>query len=573
MKINIRNIIPLGIIMVLLFSATSCEDMLSTDSDRLSFEENNTLNNPNDPFYMIAGILREVQKVGDRYVVMGELRGDLMLTSQNASVSLKEVNDFQVSQGNDYLDKRDFYNIINHCNYAIERMDTSIFISNEKVMMPAFAAIKAIRAWTYMQLGLTYGSAIYIEKPILDLESSLATYPTKDLDALLEALVADILPYADVRLPSGNSVPNIFVPIKALLGDIYLYQGKYPQAAEMYYGLIDLTQGYGTFITDNFVNRWTTASNDGVSIGNVLSYRGEAAVFINYSDESGESDPKDLHSRLVGMTYKGNASLLPANSFIESMAAALYYYQGSGGTTTISEGDLRGIIQNRYFNLPSAYGYISLENSTESMFLITKFYHNAFGGSSSGYDPNNNLIEGGLVQLDKIAVLRNVHIYLRYAEAVNRMGKPTLAFAVLKHGLKRATLYDEIDVKVNPKELVSGEPFIDFQNPVFDSNVGTASRGRGLNISVPASTYVIPDFTASATSFQDSINWVEERILEEMAAETSFEGNRFFDLLRVSKRRANHPAFMADMVSRKYDNAAAMRARLSTDINVWFVKP
>ena len=281
MKINIRNIIPLGIIMVLLLSATSCEDMLSTDSNRLSFEEDNTLNNPNDPFYMIAGILREVQKVGDRYVVMGELRGDLMLTSQNASVSLKEVNDFQVSQGNDYLDKRDFYNIINHCNYAIERMDTSIFISNEKVMMPAFAAIKAIRAWTYMQLGLTYGSAIYIEKPILDLESSLATYPTKDLDALLEALVADILPYADVRLPSGNSVPNIFVPIKALLGDIYLYQGKYPQAAEMYYGLIDLTQGYGTFITDNFVNRWTTASNDGVSIGNVLSYRGEAAVFIN----------------------------------------------------------------------------------------------------------------------------------------------------------------------------------------------------------------------------------------------------------------------------------------------------
>ena len=67
----------------------------------------------------------------------------------------------------------------------------------------------------------------------------------------------------------------------------------------------------------------------------------------------------------------------------------------------------------------------------------------------------------------------------------------------------------------------------------------------------------------------DFLEWVEERILEEMAAETAFEGNRFFDLLRISKHRANHPQFIATKIGRRFDNPAEIESRLKDINNLW----
>ena len=567
MKINIRNIIPWGVITALLLSMGACQDMLETDSNRVAFEEDNALNNPDAPFYVISGILRELQKIGDNYVIMGELRGDLMNTSDLASVSLKEINDFQVSKDNEYLDQRNYYNVINHCNYAIQKMDTSIFIANEKVMIPAYAMIKSIRAWTYMQLGLIYGSAIYVEEPILSLESSLTQYPTVSMDNLFDLLEDDLLPYINVREPAYNIAPARFVPVKAILGDIYLYQGRYEDAALMYYRLMDPLEGNYTLINDSYAYRWTNSNANGVWYTSTHGYFGEAIAGIQYSD-----DPKDFHSALVGLTYNGRASLLPTSSFVDFMTMAVHFHQNSPTVSTVSimEGDLRGTVYSKFFNLPVAYEYITFKNTVERVPLISKF-HRYETMSASGTDPNNNLIEGGLSYLTWVALLRNVHVYLRYAEAVNRAGKPSLAFAVLKYGLKNATLSNSL--MVNQAELANGEMYVNFEHTTFDGNVGTASRGRGLGVSAINNAYQIPDFTESPTAKQDSINWVEDRILEEMAAETAFEGNRFFDLLRVSKRRDNHPAFMAEKVARKYGNPDVMKTRLASDINAWFVKP
>ena len=67
----------------------------------------------------------------------------------------------------------------------------------------------------------------------------------------------------------------------------------------------------------------------------------------------------------------------------------------------------------------------------------------------------------------------------------------------------------------------------------------------------------------------DTTDYVERAILDEMAAESCFEGNRFFDLLRISHHRDNHPAFMARKVSRKYEDDAATEQRL-LNLAEWF---
>ena len=53
---------------------------------------------------------------------------------------------------------------------------------------------------------------------------------------------------------------------------------------------------------------------------------------------------------------------------------------------------------------------------------------------------------------------------------------------------------------------------------------------------------------------QDTIDYqmplIEELIVEEMALEGAYEGNRYYDLMRVALRR-NDPAFLADRVARR----------------------
>jgi hypothetical protein len=197
--------------------------------------------------------------------------------------------------------------------------------------------------------------------------------------------------------------------------------------------------------------------------------------------------------------------------------------------------------------------------------VIYKYYSASFT-TGSGSDPGNALLtkDGLLAYLSAIPVYRHPHLYLRFAEAINRSGKPTLAFAVLKYGLNSANINDTTKVKASE----TGQ--YNFQLGDFDENVPMAARGRGYGVSMDT-TFRIPKFQDSVNPRQDSILWVEDRILEELSAETAFEGNRFFDLLRISRRRDNHPEFMANKVVAKYDDPEAMKTRLMSLEN-WFLR-
>ena len=55
----------------------SCTDMLDTNSDGLLFEKDHGMTSINDTLYSMAGILSKLQPLADRYVLQGEIRGDL----------------------------------------------------------------------------------------------------------------------------------------------------------------------------------------------------------------------------------------------------------------------------------------------------------------------------------------------------------------------------------------------------------------------------------------------------------------------------------------------------------------
>ena len=104
-----------------------------------------------------------------------------------------------------------------------------------------------------------------------------------------------------------------------------------------------------------------------------------------------------------------------------------------------------------------------------------------------GSDPENEAL-GGLYLQRTLPLYRVSHVYLRLAEALNRLEKPTMAFAVLKYGLNATTLENPNRVKQSERK---GEIYTDFTEDIFADNVGTATRGRGNGIPYDNEFYII----------------------------------------------------------------------------------
>lgn len=575
---NMKQIFPIVAAVCTMAGLSSCEDMLDTKSDAYVYDM--ALDNANDSIYSALGILTQLQGIGERYVLLGELRGDLVTVPATADLGLQNVSNFSTQAGDTYSSHRDWYSVINNCNYALAHMDTTIVEHNNKVLLPEYAAIRTLRDWTYLQMGLTFGSVAYITTPITSVDEAEASHEKISLDALVDSLAADLEPLAgrgirplDYGSIDGLQSSRFFIRPELLLADLYLYQGKYEQAAQMYYYVID-DLGL-TMPVEGRSNHWETSVRDNAIYDGNNSYTDEALSLIPYS-----SDTKAYHPNIVNLTYNTKPSILPAEGFISQMAQKNYYQIDRLGISIISgylQGDVRGMFEFSKNGLTHQGAYGVFATSTLSrQTMIAKFYDNAVENTSVTSPGNAMFDEDNPVRIVRhVSTYRVPMVYLRYAEAVNRAGKPSLAFAVLKYGLGNEVMatamgkeeYDGKEALIDPAELEDNKPWTDFTDKKFDNNYGSAMRGRGWGIPLDKESYVIPE----GLTQDEKIEWVENQILDEMAAETCFEGHRFFDLLRIARHRADFPKLLVDKVSSRFADPQAAAARLS-DQDTWWIK-
>ena len=337
MKKNIKNTRILFLILCVI-GTSSCSDMFETESKSVVFDH--TLSTANDSLYSALGILGQMQKLSERYVLMGELRGDLMSATEDAVEAIQEVANFNVSPSNTYCDVTDYYSVINNCNYAITYMDTSLVNFDTKEMLPEFAAIKTMRAWTYWQLALLRGDVQWMTEPITDLGQSNAEYPVKTIDELAEMLIEDLVPYIGIReLDYGfigdYSSQKYFIPLDLLLGDLYLYLNRYDEAAQAYYRYI---YNHNVTVTWNYVTRFTSEGNFSSSTF-ISSYSGEMLCGL-----PSHEDPTGYHPELIRLAFNFKPSVVPAASFVDSMALKPSFYRlndGQQGLEAVCVGDQR----------------------------------------------------------------------------------------------------------------------------------------------------------------------------------------------------------------------------------------
>jgi len=526
-------------LLVSTFALTSCDALLNADSERYTFEENFQMKSAHDTIFSMVGVFSQLQKLGDRYILLGELRSDLMETKENASRYLKEINDFNFSEGNPYIDQKDYYAVINSCNYVTKNLDTSYTVLNDKVMMRTYAAAKSIRAWTYLQLALNFDTVRYYSNPITTVADATKSYPSIGRNELADSLIADLKPLKEIgtmglgTFGAFKSSLNIF-PIKFILGDLYLWKGDYENAARSYH---DLIYSKKAEISKNYQSSWTVDNKNvfqSITIAwqNVLKPTStEVLASIGSSSSYGQQFTVD------SLSY--HYDIAPSNLAISKWTTPIYYY----GPTVQTEGDLR------------IYGSINPPNMVTNLWLQS---------------PNPYIVKYQLMNTDKekcLVIYRNSLLYLRYAEAVNRLGCPLLAFAVIKKGLSDLTTNRPGAIRNEVLKYGNGvtPSYMTFTDIAFANNYGIRQRGLG-NTNLDTTVYIIPRLTSK----NDTLDYVEDAIVEELALETAFEGNRFHDLMRVALRRGK-PAYLADKVSAKYTiNKDVIKDKLMSPIN-WYL--
>ncbi|MDD3387995.1 MAG: RagB/SusD family nutrient uptake outer membrane protein, partial [Prevotella sp.] len=74
-----------GVIAAVLMTLSSCSDFFQQESDHVTFTDNMHLNDPADTIYTLTGIMAKMQALGDRTILLGEARGDLVDITNVAS--------------------------------------------------------------------------------------------------------------------------------------------------------------------------------------------------------------------------------------------------------------------------------------------------------------------------------------------------------------------------------------------------------------------------------------------------------------------------------------------------------
>ena len=585
----------------------SCSDMLDTESTRQNIDP--SIGEKTDSVFYAFGILQALQELGDQYVLQGEMRGELLKTTPYTDNHLRQLANFTATTANKYDSAYVYYRVINNCNYYIAHCDTNLYNGSTNVIIDKYVATKAIRAWAYLQLGRNYQKVPFFTEPLTEISQIDRNYPELTLAQLVAELAPDLEQYTGMKVPTlgyTTSMPAVgspnwestakqfmpsrcFIPVDVVLGDMYLETGNYDGAARHYVtyftkvaddprsnflasmtskslstgGRMGMTQDEDLPDRTQFSDR-NYSLNDSWSplfgrnnINDIVTY-----IPMATTAQNGKTTQLPLifgfdyyatpeEKQRSGQPYVNEVQLLPSDEMnLLSDSTEFYYYASHTGQTDL---------------------YDSVRISTAGDMRLRSIIHQE-------QDEDSVLQWIDKYKYANIILYRNSTLWLRLAEAFNRLGMPDAAFLILKDGIceKISSTNDDGTYQIaylsddSRKKLAGTYALTTTENlnnlflntqacgihchgagkaasdlPSTNQTGGTAyhpekspytfDRMVGLKMQEISSTF--GSTVTVGTTKQDTINAIEDLICDEYALETAFEGNRYFDLMRLARHK------------------------------------
>lgn len=597
--IKITGIIVLSILMAVMIS--SCDSLLDINAQDV-VEESESYQNVYDADNAIWGLYSKFSKLAENTIVLNELRADMMDVTPNATADQVALNNHTATVDNKYCDPTPFYEVILNANDLLANLDSMKIAKRITAddYAPRYSDVMAIRTWTYLQLGIHYGTVPYINKPISNKSdlSNPSLYVEKTLDELILQLINDMQSVPTLAENTLSSFYNKtiqengksfflnlqFINKRLILGDLYLWNDQFVEAATQYKAYMDEADANSSKTQmKNKISTWVWNSSNEPRFQicyqrykdqDVSSFRNMwKEIFSRSSTEVGSSAVVGLQDEMIWMfSYSGiTNSTSPFIKLFANTGVGEYQLKPSAWAVDSMWGT----------QVQQSNGFVFDGRGKESSYdvingqpVVLKYLYDYYDTYTTDANKTIHLDYNNITNKYSLAgkwfLYRAALLHLRYAEAANRAGYPRLAYALLNNGIK--TNYDWVKSDGTYRANKVGVQYTSFQPPVPPAGA-TQAQIDSIN-AIPATPYPAPFYLdarqndapypvlrspwrdnggirnrayllndtkpAWVVTTQDSMKWIENSLIKEAALECGFEGTRWADLLRVARRKVKN---------------------------------
>ncbi|HVG14035.1 MAG TPA: RagB/SusD family nutrient uptake outer membrane protein [Chitinophagaceae bacterium] len=486
-----RKLAMIGLAVVA-FHATSCKKMLDPDPKDVILD-NEFLKNYWDAEFMLRGAYQAMQPIVEYKFIHGELRADWVKPGPGADNDMLELFAHRVTDKNRYTDWKVYYDLVNRANYVIENvprvpLDANFFSEYEQKMY--IGEGRFLRAWAYFQLIMNFDKVPLVLKAV-DKITNVPYLPATAQNVILDSIEADLARAYEATSNGIINVPNTF--------DI----GKRP--SEETYRLRATKRTVAALQAEVYL--WRNKYVEAVAACN------------NYSNTGGGGPGGVWFNQFWGISnanlFNGEMFFVPFDYLgrqVQPLMTIISNDPLSGGKYMVAPSDTA--IRTYNPNWPNSIG------TNTAVDEINRGFGRSYAGGAPYYNRLNSspviwkYLGTGTVTPSNANVTPNVrkpyqsdarfHIYrfadvqLLWAEALNRAG--------------------------------------DKANAIARINSVRSASGTGM-----------PNATVTTAS---STEQIEDYILRERGLELGFEGDRWYDLMRIAKRR-NSPQYLIDRVMKR----------------------
>ena len=583
------------VIPALAFLMLSCEEFLNPDQD-LDITEERLFDDWYEYRSVEMGLYAIQQDLVEQLMVLGELRGDLLQITASADADLVEVYNFNISRSNRFASPTTLFKLISACNNFIrilerehpEVLDPESPVSNYDRL---YGEALCMRAWSYFNAARIYGKVPFIPESLVTMEEidqfleSQGTY----IDSVYidysrdgyhndtvynEPIVLDkhyfnveqVVDYftdqleREVKAVGVNhhihnndiswevTIWNDYA-MHALLGQMYLTRGDLVRAAENFLAVMrNPSENFRYYIDYSFSNySWKNIFTNIDSREHILTVWFDKTYFQQNQFQR-YFEPWVSHQYMMKPTY--NAILYwesvwrgqwidkdvndPGKSKMAEQGTPSDFYRGYGFSylyvrngIPLEWEDFLNMVNLRADGDSRSSGAIM-----EGMDTIVFKY--SIGRDVFGQDANYIIYRAAGIHF----YMAEIYTYWAYEQNDILRTNTTAALGILNDGSYYTLDASRREVGIRGRVGLAG-------------GIDGISVGNINYIHDPFTNEIIGYLDLTHEPFIRKQEYLEERMLEEKAREMAFEGERFYDLMRVARRRED-PSFLARAVSSKF---------------------